>query len=102
MKEGLWEETLDRIRETIPENEFSSWFNRLVFGKEEDGKITLYVPSAFVRDRFEGSYRTTIEDMESIINQLRKCNNPFNCPHGRPTLITMTKTELDKRFHRIV
>ena len=63
MKEGLWEETLDRIRETIPENEFSSWFNRLVFGKEEDGKITLYVPSAFVRDRFESSYRTTIEDI---------------------------------------
>lgn len=67
MKEGLWEETLDRIRETIPENEFSSWFNRLVFGKDEDGKITLYVPSAFVRDRFEGSYRTTIED---ILNEL--------------------------------
>ena len=67
MKEGLWEETLERIRETIPENEFSSWFNRLVFGKEEDGKITLYVPSAFVRDRFEGSYRTTIED---ILNEL--------------------------------
>ncbi|MBO4394171.1 MAG: chromosomal replication initiator protein DnaA [Spirochaetales bacterium] len=71
MKEGLWEETLDRIRETIPENEFSSWFNRLVFGKEEDGKITLYVPSAFVRDRFESSYRTTIED---IFNEIGDSN----------------------------
>ena len=43
MKEGLWEETLDKIRENMPENEFSSWFGRLVFGKEEDGKIK-YLP----------------------------------------------------------
>ena len=67
MKEGLWEETMERIRESIPENEFSSWFNRLVFGKEEDGKITLYVPSAFVRDRFESSFRSSIE---GILNEL--------------------------------
>ena len=63
MKEGLWEETLEKIRESMPENEFSSWFGRLVFGKEEDGKITLYVPSAFVRDRFETSYKGRIESI---------------------------------------
>ena len=63
MKEGLWEETLDKIRENMPENEFSSWFGRLVFGKEEDGKITLYVPSAFVRDRFETTYKGQIESI---------------------------------------
>ena len=67
MKEGLWEETLDRIREMMPENEFSSWFNRLVFGREEGGNIVLYVPSAFVRDRFESSYRPVIE---GILNEL--------------------------------
>ena len=67
MKEGLWEETLERIRETMPDNEFSSWFNRLVFGKEEEGKITLFVPSAFVRDRFESTYRQSIE---SILNEI--------------------------------
>ncbi len=67
MKEGLWEETLDRLKETVPESEFSSWFNRLFFGKEEDGKITLYVPSAFVRDRFVDTYKTVIE---STLNEL--------------------------------
>ena len=67
MKEGLWEETLDRLKETMPENEFSSWFSRLVFGKEEGGEITLYVPSAFVRDRFETSYKGTIQ---SMLNEL--------------------------------
>ena len=34
--------------------------------------------------------RITIEDMESIISQLRLCNNPFNCPHGRPVIIEFT------------
>ena len=67
MKEGLWEDTLDRLKETMPESEFSSWFGRLVFGKEEDGVITLYVPSAFVRDRFETSYKDTIQ---SMLNEL--------------------------------
>lgn len=63
MKEGLWEETLDKIRESMPGNEFSSWFGRLVFGREEGGKITLYVPSAFVRDRFETTYKGQIESI---------------------------------------
>lgn len=67
MKEGLWEDTLDRLKETMPESEFSSWFGRLVLGKEENEVITLYVPSAFVRDRFETSYKGTIQ---SMLNEL--------------------------------
>lgn len=46
--------------------------------------------------------RITIEDMESIINQLRRCQNPFNCPHGRPTIIEFTKYELEKMFKRSI
>ena len=48
----------------------------------------------------KGNTRITINDMESIINQLRKCNNPFNCPHGRPTIIEFTTYELEKMFKR--
>lgn len=44
--------------------------------------------------------RITIKDMESIISQLRECNNPFNCPHGRPTIIEFTTYELEKMFKR--
>lgn len=50
----------------------------------------------------KGNTRITIEDMESIINQLRNCDNPFNCPHGRPTIIEFTIYELEKMFKRSI
>ena len=36
------------------------------------------------------------------IEELMKCDNPYTCPHGRPTMISMTKTEIEKKFKRIV
>ena len=42
----------------------------------------------------------TMEEMENLINDLRKCKNPFNCPHGRPTTIYYSKTDLEKLFKR--
>ena len=48
----------------------------------------------------KGNTRITLEVMESIIKELRKCNNPFNCPHGRPTIIEFTIYEIEKMFKR--
>lgn len=42
----------------------------------------------------------TLEEMETLISDLRKCQNPFHCPHGRPTMIYYTKYDLEKMFKR--
>ena len=42
----------------------------------------------------------TMEEMENLINDLRKCKNPYNCPHGRPTVIYYSKNDLEKLFKR--
>lgn len=42
----------------------------------------------------------TIHEMEKLIDDLRKCNNPFNCPHGRPTIIHYSNYDLEKLFKR--
>ncbi len=42
----------------------------------------------------------TIKEMEHLIDDLRKCDNPFNCPHGRPTIIFFSNYDLEKLFKR--
>ena len=42
----------------------------------------------------------SLEEMENIINDLRKCKNPYNCCHGRPSIIFYSRSELDKMFKR--
>ena len=42
----------------------------------------------------------TLEEMEALISDLRKCKNPYNCPHGRPTTIFYSNYDLEKLFKR--
>lgn len=42
----------------------------------------------------------TMEEMEALVNDLRKCKNPYNCPHGRPTTIFYSNYDLEKLFKR--
>lgn len=45
--------------------------------------------------------KLSLEEMKSLINELRFIDNPFTCPHGRPTIIKLTLYELEKRFKRV-
>lgn len=50
----------------------------------------------------KGNTRINMEQMQSIIDDLVLCDNPYNCPHGRPTIITFTKYELERMFKRVM
>ncbi len=50
----------------------------------------------------KGNTRITFEEANDLIDKLLKLENPYTCPHGRPTIITVTEKELEKRFKRIV
>lgn len=50
----------------------------------------------------KGNNLLSFSEAEALIDELLTLENPYNCPHGRPTIITMTKSEMDKKFKRIV
>ncbi len=50
----------------------------------------------------KGGDRIGFEQAQNLIDELLTLDNPYNCPHGRPTIITITKAEMEKKFKRIV
>ena len=50
----------------------------------------------------KGNSRLSRKEVEELLLELLKLDNPYHCPHGRPTIIAMTKRELEKKFKRIV
>ncbi len=50
----------------------------------------------------KANHKITVEEANVLISRLRDCNNPFTCPHGRPTIIRYSKTDLEKMFGRIM
>lgn len=49
----------------------------------------------------KGNMKLSFTEADALIDQLLQLDNPYNCPHGRPTIIAMTETELEKKFRRI-
>lgn len=50
----------------------------------------------------KGNHSMSFAEMEALIDELLTLDNPYNCPHGRPTIISMSKYEIEKKFKRIV
>ena len=50
----------------------------------------------------KGNNRMSVPEMQRLIDELLILDNPYQCPHGRPTIIKMSKTELEKKFRRII
>ena len=50
----------------------------------------------------KGNNHMTVDELWELLCELMTLDNPYNCPHGRPTIVTMSKYELEKKFKRIV
>lgn len=90
LPKGYEEQAIRKIIDIIVENES--------FSKEkfvEKTAITLSCKMAI-----KANDHISIEEAEELLNTLRKCSNPFTCPHGRPTIITYSKYELERLFKR--
>ena len=64
--------------------------------------ITEKVASMSCKAAVKGNARLSRGEVEILIAELLQLENPYHCPHGRPTIISMTKKELEKKFKRIV
>ena len=60
------------------------------------------VASMSCKAAVKGNARLSAAEVETLIGELLELENPYHCPHGRPTIIAMTKRELEKKFKRIV
>lgn len=50
----------------------------------------------------KGNHQMSSLEADKLIDELLKLENPYHCPHGRPTIVSMTKSEIEKKFKRIV
>ena len=60
------------------------------------------VASMSCKAAVKGNNRLSAKEVDALIGELLTLDNPYHCPHGRPTIIAMTKRELEKKFKRIV
>ena len=60
------------------------------------------VASMSCKAAIKGNDRISGSEALELLDEMMKAENPYNCPHGRPTLIAMSKNEIEKKFKRIV
>ena len=92
LHEGMEREEISQIFEIIAHNES---FSREKF-------IDHTAATMACKMSLKANGYIDFDEAEYLISELRKCNNPFNCPHGRPTIVTFTKYELEKMFKRVM
>ena len=91
LHDGIEKSDIEKIFEIIAHNES--------FSKEKF--LDHMVATMACRMSIKANDYITLDEAGFLINELSKCRNPFNCPHGRPTIITYTKYDLEKMFKRV-
>ena len=69
---------------------------------EESALIRERVATIACKASIKGNQRISQMELEKLLDELLMLDEPFHCPHGRPTMVSLTRDELDKMFKRIV
>ncbi len=91
----------------LPETDYRQLLIDLLDGLTENHKgnmerITEKAASISCKAAVKGNHAMSLAEAQALMEQLMQAENPYNCPHGRPTLIMMSKYEIEKKFKRIV
>lgn len=92
----------------FPTLDYKQLFMDLLDGLSEDGisgdleMITDKIASMSCKAAIKGNNQLSFAEAQQLMEELMEAENPYNCPHGRPTLIMMSKYEIEKKFRRIV
>ena len=71
-------------------------------GRAAPDRILEKIASMSCKAAVKGSQRLSRAEALQLIEDLLELENPYNCPHGRPTIIAMSKAEIERKFKRIV
>lgn len=85
---GFFTEVLDEIIENPLKGDYSIVLDKLA--------------SMACKAAVKGNMKMSFMEVEALLDELMTLDNPYNCPHGRPTIISMSKYEIEKKFKRIV
>ena len=83
---------------------FHEMLDDLMQGKlaKESDSVNLRIATMGCKAAVKGNTRMSFREADALISELLTLDNPYNCPHGRPTLVSYSKYEVDKMFKRIV
>lgn len=71
-------------------------------GKKSPQIIQSKLATSACKAAVKGNQKISLQEADNLIDELLTLDNPYHCPHGRPTIISMSKYELEKKFKRIV
>ena len=92
----------------FPRLDYRQMLMNLIDGLMREGRmsdmdiLTEKVASMSCKAAIKGNNKISYEEAKELMKELMKADNPYNCPHGRPTLIVMSKYDIEKKFKRIV
>lgn len=87
-----------------PSSYFHEMLDELIEGRhnKETETVNLKIATMACKSSVKGNMKLSILEADALISELLSLDNPYNCPHGRPTIISYSKYEIEKLFKRII